>query len=116
MIGNYYLYALPDTNNSNNAAPCYYANDLRWQNAYLLPVDADVYDVDIQLQLTDFVLPVGEASISGHMEKPMTQNLIVKSTVHHGSKIVRMIFVVMDYQIILCYCLTIPQQNCLTTH
>ena len=70
MIGNYYLYALPDTNNSNNAAPCYYANDLRWQNAYLLPVDADVYDVDIQLQLTDFVLPVGEASISGHMEKP----------------------------------------------
>jgi len=69
-MGNYYLYALPDTNNSDHAAPGYYANDLRWQKAYLLPVTADVYDVDIQLQLTDFILPHGEASISGHMVKP----------------------------------------------
>jgi len=68
--GNYYLYALPDTNNIYNAAPCYYANDMRWQNAYLLPVYADVYDVDIQLSLIDFDLPDGEASISGHMERP----------------------------------------------
>jgi len=70
MTGNYYLYALPDTNNSDNAVPCYYANDLRWQSAYLLEVDADVYDVDIQLPTTDFVLPVGGASISGHMVQP----------------------------------------------
>ena len=70
MAGNYYLYALPDTNNIDNAVPCYYADDLRWQSAYLLPVDADVYDVDIHLPTTDFVLPSGEASISGHMEKP----------------------------------------------
>ncbi len=70
MEGSYYIYAIPDTNNFDNAAPFYYANDLRWQDAYLLKVDADVYDVDIHLQVTDFVLPVGEGSISGHMELP----------------------------------------------
>ena len=70
MTGNYYLYALPDTNNSDNIVPCYYANDLRWQSAYKLPLTADVYDVDIHMPSTDFVLPVGEASISGHMEQP----------------------------------------------
>ena len=70
MTGNYYLYALPDTNNSDNVVPGYYANKLRWQSSYLLPVDADVYDVDIQLPSVDFILPHGEASISGHMIMP----------------------------------------------
>ncbi len=70
MTGNYYLYALPDTNNSDNVVPGYYANKLRWQSAYLLPVDADVYDIDIHLPSVDFVLPRGEASISGHMLLP----------------------------------------------
>ena len=70
MKGEYYLYALPDTNNPDNAVPGYYANKLRWQSAYLLPVDADVYDIDIQLPSTDFQLPVGEGSISGHMVLP----------------------------------------------
>jgi len=70
MTGNYYLYAIPDTNNPDNVVPGYYANKLRWQSAYLLTVDADVYDADIYLPHKDFILPQGEASISGHMLKP----------------------------------------------
>jgi hypothetical protein len=70
MVGNYYMYALPDTNNVDYTVPGYYANKLRWQSAYLLPLYANVFDVDIYLQSTDFILPVGEGSISGHMEQP----------------------------------------------
>lgn len=70
MTGNYYLYAIPDTNNLDNVVPGYYANKLRWQSAYLLTVEADVYDADIYLPSIDFLLPIGEASISGHMLKP----------------------------------------------
>lgn len=72
MTGNYYLYALPDTNNLSNAVPGYYANKLNWQSAYLLPVNEDVYDVDIHLPSVDYVLPEGEASISGHMLMPQS--------------------------------------------
>lgn len=72
MTGNYYLYALPDTNNPDKVVPGYYANKLRWQSAYLLPVDADVYDIDIHLPSIDYTLPIGEASISGHMAIPVT--------------------------------------------
>ncbi len=67
---NYYLYAIPDTNNTENIVPAYYASKSRWQAAYLLPVDADIYGADIQLQTVDFSLPYGEASISGHFAKP----------------------------------------------
>ncbi len=70
MRGSYYVYGLPDTNNLEDLAPGYYANKLRWQNAYLLPVDADVYDIDIFLPSIDFILPLGDASISGHMILP----------------------------------------------
>lgn len=71
MTGNYYLYAVPDTNNPDNVVPGYYVNKLRWQSSYLLPVDADVYDIDIHLPAVDFLLPTGEASISGHMDIPV---------------------------------------------
>ena len=67
---NYYLYAIPDTNNADNLVPCYYANKTRWQSAYLLKVDADVYGVDIKMPTVDYSLPNGEASISGHFVKP----------------------------------------------
>ncbi len=80
MVGNYYLYALPDTNNFDNVAPGYYANKLRWQTAYLIPLDADVYDVDISLPKVDFNLPFGDASVSGHMEMP--QNSIYNSDIY----------------------------------
>ncbi len=74
MDGDYYIYAIPDTNNYDNNVPGYYANKLRWQEAYLLAVYTDVYDVDIHLSSTNFNLQYGEASISGHMEMPINSN------------------------------------------
>jgi len=74
MKGNYFLYALPDTSNLDDYVPGYYANKLRWQSAYLLPVDANVYDVDIYLPKIDYVLPIGEGSISGHMVLPLNSS------------------------------------------
>lgn len=68
--GSYYLYAVPDTGNILDAVPGYYANKLKWQEAYKLEVDADVYDIDIYLPSTDYQLPEGEASISGHFIMP----------------------------------------------
>ena len=68
--GNYYLYAVPDTNNTQNLVPGYYANKYRWQVAYLLEVNADVFDADIYLPATDFILPQGEGSVSGHFVQP----------------------------------------------
>ena len=70
ITGDYYIYAVPDTNNFDNVVPAYYADNLNWQSAYLLKVDADVYDVDIKFPVIDYVLPIGEASISGHMLLP----------------------------------------------
>ncbi len=68
--GFYYLYAVPDTMESSRMLPTYYANNSRWQQAYHLPVFANVYDVDIPLRKTDFSLPEGEGSISGHFAFP----------------------------------------------
>lgn len=76
MKGNYYIYALPDTNNNEYLVPGYYANKYRWQPAYLLPVYADVYDIDIYLSMVDFILPPGEASISGHMNYPESSLMV----------------------------------------
>jgi len=70
VAGNYFLYAVPDTSNVLGAVPGYYANRLKWQEAYKLEVNADVYDIDIYLPPTDYQLPEGEASISGHFVMP----------------------------------------------
>ncbi len=71
MRGNYYIYAIPDTNNLQNLVPGYYANKVSWESSYLLPVDADVYDIDIYLPAAAVELPTGDASISGHMDIPL---------------------------------------------
>jgi len=77
-IGNYYLYAVPDTSETNKL-PAYYVNQIQWQEAYLLQVDADVYDVDLQLS-SPIDLPKGEGSISGFFELPSGANLNKYST------------------------------------
>jgi parallel beta-helix repeat protein len=76
MMGNYYIYALPDTNNFENAVPGYYANKMRWQSAYLLPVYEDVYDIDILLFSLEKNIPFGEGGISGHMVLPVGSDFI----------------------------------------
>ena len=75
ITGDYYFYAVPDTNNIDNLVPTYYANKINWESAYLLTVDSDVYDVDIQFPTVDYILPYGEASISGNMAMPPESNV-----------------------------------------
>ena len=71
--GNYVLYAVPDTLRTNDAVPGYYADKLRWQNAWNFHLDANTYDVDIMLPSVDYVLPEGEGSVSGYFVLPDTR-------------------------------------------
>lgn len=64
-IGNYFLYALNDPQTNPGWVPSYYAASYHWQNAYLLPLDTDVFDVDIDLLPLSNQLPSGTGSISG---------------------------------------------------
>lgn len=63
--GDYYLYAVPDPGIYDTHIPTYYAERCNWQDAYLMPLTTDVYDVDIDLNSVDLVLHEGEGSISG---------------------------------------------------
>ncbi|MHC1778106.1 MAG: NosD domain-containing protein [Lentimicrobium sp.] len=63
--GSYYLYALNNPEINPGWVPSYYALSLQWQKAYLLPVDTDVYDLDISLQPVSNQLPPGTGAISG---------------------------------------------------
>jgi len=63
--GYYYLYALSSPDLYPGRVPSYYARGPFWQNAYLLPLTTDVYDVDIELSDVDAVLPDGPGHISG---------------------------------------------------
>lgn len=65
LPGEYYLYALPSKAEYPDYAPTYYHNKLHWKDAYPLQVDADTYDLDIDLVKFAKVLPQGEGSISG---------------------------------------------------
>jgi len=61
----YLLYAVPDTSAMIGCYPGYYVNSDRWLQAYPLKLDADIYDVDIQLPSLNYSLPQGNGSISG---------------------------------------------------
>ncbi|MFH1120777.1 MAG: NosD domain-containing protein [Bacteroidota bacterium] len=63
--GNYFLYALNDPYYNPGWVPTYYAESHMWQNAYLMPLSSDVYDVDIDLLKIGEVLPEGTGSVSG---------------------------------------------------
>ncbi len=64
--GQYYIYAVPDTSiYESTHIPTYYATRFRWQDAWKMSVNADVYDVDINLNPLDMALPSGEGQISG---------------------------------------------------
>ncbi len=66
LSGAYYLYVIPDKTTAPGYFPTYFFNDIRWENAYLLELDADTYDVDIDLTRSPVHLPLGEGSISGY--------------------------------------------------
>ncbi len=63
--GSYYLYALNDPEINPGWIPSYYARSLQWQTAYLLPLDTDVFDIDISLVPVSIQLPEGIGTISG---------------------------------------------------
>lgn len=63
--GDYYIYAVPDPAEIQSHVPTYYATRYYWEPAYLMTLNKDVYDVDIELRRLDLLLPVGQGSISG---------------------------------------------------
>lgn len=66
---NYLLYAIPDTL-EKIGAPTYYANNSTWQDAYNIHLNADVYDIDVNLINTQNDFIKGRGSISGKFEYP----------------------------------------------
>ncbi len=63
--GNYYIYGVPDRDNTPGYAPAYYYDNLHWSDAYVLPVAKSTYDIDINLIKIAQDLPQGEGMISG---------------------------------------------------
>lgn len=63
--GDFYLYAIPDPALYKEYLPTYYASRFNWQDAYLMPLNTDVYDVDIKLKRLDMDVHAGTGSISG---------------------------------------------------
>jgi parallel beta-helix repeat protein len=63
--GDYYIYAVPDPLLSASYIPTYYASRHKWQDAYLMTMNDDVYDVDVELHPLDHIMPAGEGSIAG---------------------------------------------------
>jgi parallel beta-helix repeat protein len=66
FIGDYYLYAIPDKTVFPTYLPTYYFNDIKWGNAYKLKLNANTYDVDIDLAKLTVQLPEGGGSIFGY--------------------------------------------------
>jgi len=63
--GEYYLYAIPDKITHPGYIPTYFYNDLSWSNSEKIKVDANVYDVDIDL-IKGRSLIKGIGAISGY--------------------------------------------------
>lgn len=66
--GSYVLYAVTDTTSS--FWPVYYASRSRWDDAFVIDLNGDVYELDVHLALSDYILPKGMGEISGHFELP----------------------------------------------
>lgn len=65
--GNYLLYALPEEVDHQNL-PTYFVESEKWQDADVLPISSDIFDIDINLNETKIEL-VGSGSISGKISK-----------------------------------------------
>jgi parallel beta-helix repeat protein len=61
----YLLYVTPDPVDFPDYLPTYYVGKLSWKEAYLLPVNANTFDLDIYLAARQIGLPKGVGSISG---------------------------------------------------
>ncbi len=74
FTADYRFYALADTAGIIGHMPTYYANKLKWQYAFVLPLLANTYHVEIELSPKPVNLPKGEGSISGRFELPIAYN------------------------------------------
>jgi parallel beta-helix repeat protein len=70
FLGDYLIAAIPDTTQYDALVPSYYVDKKKWQEAYRLTLTDTIYDIDIQMQKSDYQLPEGIGSISGHFIKP----------------------------------------------
>jgi hypothetical protein len=70
LYGNYLFTAVPDTSYENFAVATHYVNQTDWEEGYILKLEQDTYDVDIQLHMIDYLLPSGEGTISGQFIQP----------------------------------------------
>ena len=61
----YLVYVAPDALDYPGYLPTYYVGQITWKEAYLLPLFANTFDLDIHLVQRDFILPAGDGSISG---------------------------------------------------
>lgn len=63
--GNYVVFAVPDTALGLDAVASYYAEREHWENAHLIALNADVFDVDILLRSKAKNMPTGTGEIQG---------------------------------------------------
>jgi parallel beta-helix repeat protein len=78
IVGNYLLYAVPDTLLYPETLPGYYAHKRHWEEAYLLDLHANTFDLDLYLQTRKHPLPSGVGSISGHFLAP-AENILAEN-------------------------------------
>ncbi len=74
FAADYHFYAVPDTADRLGYLPTYYANKLKWQHAFSLPLTANTYQVEIELTPSPVNLPAGNGRISGQFELPAQLN------------------------------------------
>jgi hypothetical protein len=74
FAADYHFYALPDTAQRLAYLPTYYANRIKWQHAFSLPLTANTYQVEIELTPSPVNLPAGNGQISGKFELPAQMN------------------------------------------
>jgi parallel beta-helix repeat protein len=68
--GEYLLFSAADTTEARMLLPTYYANATSWSAAYKITLNGDTYDLDIELQKAEIILPIGKATISGKFIQP----------------------------------------------
>jgi parallel beta-helix repeat protein len=67
LAGKYFLYALPDPGQSPGYVPTYFFSNVHWEDAEVIDLYADTYDVDLNLISTMPLSSGGEGSISGEL-------------------------------------------------
>jgi len=71
--GSYSLLAIPDTVPSGLSGPAYYIRQTRWQQAWTIELQSDVYDVDIEAHPLYYRNRTGEGTVSGRFLLPQDQ-------------------------------------------